>query len=95
MNMGAPGSEFQPCFAFDAVITPRPDGAWLVRAGRPRPVEDRVTVKEAAKILNYSVDQTRRIMREHFLPYQRRKNCKMFITRQQLEQLRGQRVELN
>lgn len=84
----------QQCFTFDSVITPLPGGAWKLQAGRPRPVEDRVTVKQLAKEMGYSEDHARRIMKACALPYQRGKRCKLFITRKQLAEIADRRMEL-
>lgn len=85
--MSTPGMS-QTCFSFDSVITPLADGSWKVRAGRPRPVEDRVSVRQAARELAYSERQVRRILLEQARPYQRRRGCKLWISRSELERLK-------
>lgn len=74
----------QLCFTFDTVITPRPDGSYVLRPGTLRKHSRRVDVRGIMQRTGLGKRQAQRLACE-LGAEQRRPGCKLFVSAEALE----------
>ncbi len=80
MNAAGSSSQQQLCFSFDCQVTPRGDGSYVLRPGKPRVESPMMTIRELMKVSGLQKSQARQLALE-LGANQRRPNCKLFVDR--------------
>lgn len=79
-------------FEFPAVVTPRGDGTWLVKPGRPVPRPEEIDTVEAAKLLKVTRKTVLRYVDEGLLTgLQARARGRVRLLRSEVVALRARR----